>query len=80
MATTERTPRVATNPFQDWMNAMTDQRGEVELRLEGVSLKIPFLPEPVEVNGTVSLSFHVRELTDKEKEARVAKEVRLLHA
>jgi hypothetical protein len=62
------------------MNAMANQRGELELRLEGVSLKLPFLPQPVELNGTVSVSFHVRELSEKEREARVAKEVRLLHA
>jgi hypothetical protein len=80
MASTDRIAREAANPFQDWMNAMSNQRGEVDLRLEGVSLKLPFIPEPVELNGTVTLSFHLRELTDKEKEARVAKEVRLLRA
>ncbi|MCI4373555.1 MAG: hypothetical protein L3K02_07945, partial [Thermoplasmata archaeon] len=66
--------------FQDWMSAMVNQRGELDLRLEGVSLKLPFLAEPVELNGTVTVSFHVRELTEKEREARVAKEVRMLRA
>jgi hypothetical protein len=80
MPTTERIPREASNPFQDWMNAMANQHGELDLRLEGVSLRLPFLPQPVELNGTVSLSFHVRELTVKERDARAAKDVRLLHA
>jgi hypothetical protein len=80
MPTADRTIRAAPNPFQDWMDAMSNQRGELDLRLEGVSVKLPFLPQAVEVSGTVSVSFHVRELTEKEREARVAKEVRLLHA
>ncbi|MGA8275135.1 MAG: hypothetical protein WB789_07900 [Thermoplasmata archaeon] len=80
MPTADRTPRESTNPFQDWMNAMANQRGELDLRLEGVSLRLPFLPQPIELNGTVSVSFHIRELTDKEKDARSAKEIRLMHA
>jgi hypothetical protein len=78
MPPVEKASRESANPFQDWMNAMSNQRGELELRLEGVSLKLPFLPQAVELNGTVMISFHIRELTDKERDARVAKEVRLL--
>ncbi len=60
------------------MNAMANQRGELDLRLEGVTLRLPFVPQPVELNGTVTVSFHIRELTDKERDARVAREVRML--
>jgi hypothetical protein len=74
------TQRGGANVFQDWMDAITNQRGELDVRLEGVSLKLPFLPEPVELNGTVTMSFHVRELSEKEREARAAKEVRQLRA
>jgi hypothetical protein len=80
MPTPERPPRASANPFQDWMTAMANQRGELDLRLEGVTLKLPFLSDPVELNGSVTVSFHVRELSEKEREARVAKEVRLLRA
>ena len=72
--------RGGVNVFQDWMDAIANQRGELDLRLEGVSLKLPFIPEPVELNGTVTVSFHVRELSEKEREARAAKEVRQLRA
>ena len=78
MPTADRTSRETPNPFQDWMSAVTNQRGELDLRLEGVSLKLPFLPQPIELNGTITVSFHVRELTEKEKEARAAREVRIL--
>jgi hypothetical protein len=80
MPTLERPARAGTNPFQDWMDAMANQRGELDLRLEGVEVRLPFVPTPIEVSGTVTVSFHLRELTEKEREARAAKEIRLLHA
>jgi hypothetical protein len=80
MATSGRTARSGANLFQDWVTAMSNQRGEMDVRLENITFKLPFIPEPVELNGSVTVSFHLRELSPKEREARVAKEVRLLHA
>jgi hypothetical protein len=60
MPNSDREAREVSNPFHDWMAAMTDQRGELDLRL--------------------TISFHVRELTDPEKAARAAREVRLMKA
>jgi hypothetical protein len=72
--------RGGANVFQDWMDAIVNQRGEVDFRLEKMSLKLPFIPEPVELSGTVTMAFHVRELSEKEREARTAKELRQLRA
>jgi len=70
--------RAGTNLFQDWMDALANHQGKVDLRMEHVSLKLPYIPESVELNGTVTISFHMRELTDKERDAHVAKEIRAL--
>ncbi len=70
--------RSPSNPFEDLINALADRHGKVDLRLEGVSLKLPYIPESVELNGTMTISFHMRGLSDKEKEAHVAKEIRSL--
>lgn len=78
MANASEESRGAPNPFQEWMDALANRRGEVDLRLDHVALKLPWIPEAVEVNGTVSLTFHMRELTEKEREARAAKEIRAL--
>jgi hypothetical protein len=72
--------RAGTNLFQDWMDAINNQRGQLDLRLEHVQLKLPFIPDPVELNGTVTMSFHVRELSPREREASAAKEVRQLRS
>ena len=67
-----------SNLFQDLVQAIADRRGELDIRLEHLSLRLPLLRESVELNGTISVTMHVRDLTDKEKAARVAKEVRVL--
>jgi hypothetical protein len=67
-----------SNLFQDFVQAIADRHGELDIRLDHVQLRLPLLRESFEVNGTISVSVHMRELTDKEKQARVAREVRLL--
>ncbi|MGA8303714.1 MAG: hypothetical protein WA691_04240 [Thermoplasmata archaeon] len=67
-----------TNLFQDFVQAIADRHGQMDIRLEHLSLRLPLLKESVELNGTISVSVHMRELTDKEKQARVAKELRTL--
>ena len=67
-----------SNLFQDFVQAIADRHGQVDIRLENVSVRLPLLRENIELNGTISVSVHMRELTDKEKQARVAKELRTL--
>jgi len=67
-----------SNLFQDFVQAIADHHGELDIRLEHLELKLPLVRESFEVNGTISVSLHMRELTEKEKQARVAKEIRVL--
>jgi hypothetical protein len=66
------------NPFFGLVEALANRHGEVNVRLEHLTLRLPLMPEPVELNGSVSISMHLRELTEKERSARVAKEIRIL--
>ncbi len=67
-----------SNFFNDLMTAVADRHGQLDIRLEHVALRLPLINESVELNGTISLTVHLRDLTDKEKQARAAKEIRLL--
>jgi hypothetical protein len=80
MPTPDRPSLGSGNPFQDWMMAMANRRGELDLRMENVTLQLPFIPHPVALNGTVTVSFHIRDLSEREREAREARELRLLKA
>ncbi|HXW66456.1 MAG TPA: hypothetical protein VEL82_01010 [Thermoplasmata archaeon] len=67
-----------SNLFLDFVEAIADRHGQMEIRLEHLSLRLPLIRESLELNGTISVSVHLRELTDKEKQARVQKELRAL--
>jgi hypothetical protein len=78
MSPTARVEPSHSNLFMDMVEALSDRQGEVELRLEHLALRLPLMPEAIEINGQVTLSVHLRELSDKEKAAHAAKEIRLL--
>jgi len=64
------------NLFLDLVEAIANRHGEIDLRLDHVSLKLPVIREQIEVNGSISISVHLRELTDKERTASAAREIR----
>ncbi|HTW55632.1 MAG TPA: hypothetical protein VMG36_04195 [Thermoplasmata archaeon] len=71
-------PAEVPNPFLDMMTALSNHHGQIDLHLDHVSLKLPFTGQTVELNGSVSVSVHLRELSDRERTAHAAREVRRL--
>jgi hypothetical protein len=67
-----------SNLFLDLVEAISDRQGQLDLRLEHLTVRLPLMPESIELNGTISVVVHMRDLTDKEKTARVSKEIRAL--
>lgn len=51
------------------IEALANKHSELALNFEHTSLGIPSLHTTVEVNGTVRITIHMRELTDNEKQA-----------
>jgi hypothetical protein len=54
----------------DFVSSLVDKQGQLDLELKGITLEVRGLPLGVEVNGLVTVSMHMRELTDEEKKAR----------
>jgi hypothetical protein len=69
-----------SNLFLDLVEAISNRHGEMDIRLEHLTLRLPLVPEAIEVNGTISFTVHMRELTEKEKAAHASKEIRALVA
>ena len=67
-----------SNLFADLVEAISDRHGELDIRLEHLTLKLPLVPDTIELNGVITVSAHMRDLTDKENAARVSKEIRAL--
>lgn len=66
------------NPLLEVMEALSNHHGQVDIHLERLSLKLPFSGRAVELSGTVSVSVHLRELTEKERAAHVARQLKAL--
>jgi hypothetical protein len=69
-----------SNLFLDLIEAISDRQGEMDIRLDHLALKLPLVPESIELNGTISVTVHMRDLTEKEKAAHASKEIRALAA
>jgi hypothetical protein len=55
------------------IEALANKHSQLDLNFQKVSLKLPGMPLGVELNGVVSLSVHMREMTDEERQALAAK-------
>ena len=51
------------------IEALANKHSELALNFEHTSLGIPSLHTTVEVNGTVRITIHMRELTETERQA-----------
>jgi hypothetical protein len=78
MASSPSAARNDPNPFLDMVEALANRHGEVDIRLEHLNLRLPLMRDALELNGVITVSVHLRELSEKEKSARIAKEVRSL--
>ncbi len=65
------------NPFLDVVAALQNRQGQVDIRLDRFSMKLPFAGE-IEVSGSLSLSVHFRELSERERKAHEGRQVRAL--
>jgi hypothetical protein len=55
--------------------AMIDRHGQVDIRLQKVNVSVPGSALGLELNGTVTVTVHLRDLTPVEKQAHVESNV-----
>ncbi len=61
------------------IEALADKHSQVDLNFQKVSLRLPGMQQiGLELNGTVTLSVHMRDLTDQEKQALATKNVAMV--
>jgi len=67
-----------TGRIGEIMEAIRDHHGQIDVRIEHLSLKLPRLEEAVELSGQISLTVHLRGISDDERRALTAKEIKAL--
>ncbi len=70
---------IEKNLFEGLIEALADKHSQLDLNFQRVTVRIPGMQQlGVELNGTLTMSVHMRELTDQEKDAFAAKNVAAL--
>jgi len=64
---------VGSSLFEGLIKALGDKHSELNLNFQRTRLTVPGTPMGVELNGVVSLTVHMRELTESEKKALAEK-------
>ncbi|PSN83272.1 hypothetical protein B9Q13_03605 [Candidatus Marsarchaeota G2 archaeon ECH_B_SAG-G16] len=57
--------------FEGLIEALSDKHSQLDIRINGLTLSFEGIPLSIELNGMISLSVHMRDLTDEEKQAYV---------
>lgn len=60
------------------LEALSDKHSELDINLQGMSVRLPAFGMSVECNGHITLSAHVRDMTEDEKKASASRNVSMM--
>lgn len=60
------------------IEALSDKHSQVDIRLQGMSIKFPSIGIGVECNGLLTFTAHLRDITEDEKKASASKNASLM--
>ncbi|MEM0272697.1 MAG: hypothetical protein QW514_09175 [Thermoprotei archaeon] len=60
------------------IEALSDKHSQLDVRLQNVVLRMPGSRLGLEINGAISFAVHMRDLSDEEKQAHIARNVAAL--
>jgi hypothetical protein len=64
--------------FEGLIEALVDRHSQLDINFQRTNMRFPGMQLSVELNGLLSLSVHMRELTEEEKAASATKNVALM--
>ncbi len=60
------------------IEALADKHSQLDINFQKTSLRIPGTQATCELNGLITLTVHLRDLTDEEKKASASRNVALM--
>lgn len=60
------------------IESLADKHSQLDINFQKTNIKLPGIEKTLEIDGLVTLSVHVRELTDEEKKASSKKNIVLM--
>jgi len=62
----------------EFLEALSDKHSQIDINLQGMNVKFPNTGMSVEFDGLVTITSHVRDMTDDEKKASASKNIALM--
>jgi hypothetical protein len=60
------------------LEALSDKHSQLDINLQGMSVRFPSVGVSIECNGLITLTAHVRDITEDEKKASASRNVALM--
>ena len=57
------------------IEALSDKHSQLDINLQGMSVRFPTIGMSVECNGLITLTAHLRDITEDEKKASASKNI-----
>ncbi|MDG6941378.1 MAG: hypothetical protein JRN34_00420 [Nitrososphaerota archaeon] len=64
--------------FEGILGALSDKHSQLDINLQGMSIRLPSIGMSLECTGLVTLTAHIRDITEDEKKASASKNVALM--
>ncbi len=62
----------------DFLEALSDKHSQVDINLQGMSVRFPSTGISIEFDGLMTVTSHVRDMTDDEKKASASRNVSMM--
>lgn len=70
--------KTAKNFLEGLIESLADKHSQLDINFQNTHIKLPGMEKNLEIDGLVTLTVHLRELTDEEKRASSKKNVVLM--
>jgi hypothetical protein len=60
------------------LSSLSDKHSQLDINLQGMSIKFPNTGMALEFNGLLTVTCHVRDMTEDEKKASAAKNISMM--
>jgi hypothetical protein len=75
MAQSKSTSDAEKSLVEGIIEALSDKHSQLDINLQGMSVKFPNTGIGVELNGLVTVTCHVRDITEDERKASASKNI-----
>lgn len=76
----DETAEISKGVVEGIIDALSDKHGQFDLRFQNLAVNLGGTRMSLQLTGGVTMSVHLRELTEAEKDAHVASNLAALHA